>query len=70
MAAPAPYLPKFQFKRGSKFNNNSEVQEEVLAALEAQREKNGFVLLPCGGGKTSVILASGMRAGHKVLIFC
>ena len=70
MAAPAPYMPKFQFKRGSKFNNNSEVQQEVLAALEAQRSKNGFALLPCGGGKTSVILASGMRAGHKVLIFC
>ena len=68
--ATAPYLPKFQFKRGSKFNKNSQVQKGMLAAIESQSSKSGFIVAPCGSGKSAVILASGMSAGHKVIIFC
>lgn len=69
-AAPTICLPKFQFKRNSKFNKKSEAQTEMVASIQAKSHRNGFVVSPCGSGKSAVIIESAMEAGHKVIIFC
>ena len=66
----APHQVKFQFRRSSPFNDPSEVQREMIDAIQATDEENGFVVSPCGSGKTLVLISAGMAAGPKVLIFC
>jgi len=67
-------MRRVTWKEGSKFLRPSEPQEEAMITLEcAIREKrNGIVILPCGGGKSWLIVQAAMLAskGTKVLILC
>lgn len=69
MASPVQFKRKFQFKRSSPFLQPSEVQGAMMKAIQETRE-NGFVVSPCGSGKTAVIIQAAMEAGLKVIIFC
>lgn len=68
-AAP-PGKRKFMFRKTSPFNHPSEVQQAMIDAIQATEPSNGFVVSPCGSGKTAVILQAAMAAGLKVIIFC
>lgn len=61
---------KFSFRKTSPFNHPSEVQQAMIDAIQATDPRNGFVVSPCGSGKTAVILQAAMAAGLKVIIFC
>ena len=67
-------MGRVAWNEGSKFLEPSEPQEEALVVLErAIREKrNGIVILPCGSGKSWLIVEIAARAGTgtKVLILC
>ena len=55
---PAPIM-KFRFHAKSKFNQRSEIQTAALKAVLRAR-KSGIIILPCGGGKTALIVELAM----------
>lgn len=67
-------MRRVTWKEGSKFLDPSEPQDEAIVVLErAIREKrNGIAVLPCGAGKSWLIVEVAARAGAgtKVLILC
>ena len=66
----APPKRKFKFKLSSPFNHPSEVQEGIIKAIEESGSENGFIVSPCGSGKTAAIIQAALAAGLRVLFLC
>ena len=65
-------MVRVEWKAGSKYQNKSEIQTEAMGALlSALREKrHGIVILPCGSGKSALIVEIAAQAGTMCLILC
>ena len=58
----------FSFRPGSKFNTPLPAQRDALASIEAS-DRSGIVVLPCGAGKTFLILNQALKC-MNTLILC
>lgn len=62
-------MPFWKMRETLKDGSAYEVSEEQLAAVEAwkQNRRSGFIVLPCGSGKTLVAIMLAIEAGRRVL---
>jgi superfamily II DNA or RNA helicase len=65
-------MVRVSWKGDSKFLSRSEPQEEAVAVLDhaMKDERHGIVILPCGSGKSALIVETALRSGTKCLILC
>lgn len=65
-------MVRVRWKEGSKYQTKSETQAEAMKVLREALAcgRNGIVILPCGTGKSALIVELAIEAGTMCLILC